>query len=178
MAVALMMNLALLNLRDCERNGAPLVQAVRPMAWMGRRSSLLARYAVDATRRPVATRHLTEEARAKGAEPRPLWRLGGRHHPTDDTHRHLQLITQFSFRSDAIRGPWPWPRNVRVGKWAAFQLARLGAPGVPHHCAPLGGSDSSSLTATTAPVPPATTALSWPRGLWRRLFQLRLRLGT
>ena len=72
-------------------------------------------------------------------------RLGGRHHLTGDTHRHLQLITQFSFRSDAIRGPWPWPRNVRVGKWAAFQLARLGAPGVPHHCAPLGGSDSSSF---------------------------------
>ena len=42
-----------------------LVQAVRPMAWMGRRSSLLARYAEDATRRLVAARHLTEEARAK-----------------------------------------------------------------------------------------------------------------
>ena len=27
--------------------------------------------------------------------------------------------------------PWLWPRNVRVGRWAAFQLARLGAPGVP-----------------------------------------------
>ena len=68
-------------------------------------------------------------------------RLGGRHHLTDDTHRHLQLTTQFSFRSDAIRGPWPWPRNVRIGKWAAFQLARLGAPGVPHPHAHSQGAD-------------------------------------
>ena len=95
-----------------------------------------------------------------------------------NTHGHLQLITPFSFRSDATRDPWLWPRNVRVGRWAAFQLARLGAPGVPHHCALLVGSDSSSSNAATAPVPPATTALSWPNGLWRWLFQLRLRLGT
>ena len=79
------------HLSTCETNGALLVQAVRPMAWMGRRSSLLARYAVDATRRPVAARHLTEEARAKGSvattlETRGVTPPNGRHTQTPSTY--------------------------------------------------------------------------------------------
>ena len=73
---------------------------------MGRRSSLLARYAVDATRRPVATRHLTEEeARAKGQRRDHFGDSGG------DT-------TQRVYHIQPHRDPWLWPWfGVRPGRF-------------------------------------------------------------
>ena len=98
------------------------MQAVRPMAWMGRRSSLLARYAVDATRRPVATRHLTEEeARAKGSvattlETRGVTPPNGRHTQTPSTYNPVFVPLRRHPRPMALASKCP---RRKVGGFSA-----------------------------------------------------------
>ena len=118
----------------CERDGALLVEAVRPMAWMGRRSSLLARYAVDATRRPVAARHSTEEARAKGSvatttETRGVTPPNGRHTQTPSTYSPVFVPLRRHPRPMALVSKCP---RRKVGGFSARAARCPRRSSVPH----------------------------------------------
>ena len=152
----------------CERSGAVLVQAVRPMAWMGRRSSLLARYAVDATRRPVAARHLTEEARAKGSvattlETRGVTPPNGRHTQTPSTYNPVFVPLRRHPRPMALVSKCPRrkvggfsARAARCPRRSTHQLSPspLGSSGCPSYPSSL-RLGSSALMATSSSSSPA-----------------------
>ena len=102
------------------------------MAWMGRRSSLLARYAVDATRRPVAARHLTEEARAKGSvattlETRGVTPPNGRHTQTPSTYNPVFVPLRRHPRPMALVSKCP---RRKVGGFSA-RAARCPRRSIP-----------------------------------------------